>query len=104
MFPLNFVCHYKADFVAEVVAEAKKRNMGIIAIKSMTKQPVDELDLAKASLGFSYAQGAAAILPPGDERLYRLALDLASGSLKISPSQLKELEKAAADMQPLFTT
>lgn len=120
MFPLNFVCHYKADFVTEVVTEAKKRNMGIIAIKSMAKQlwpegsdrtypdcwyqPVDQPHLVKASQGFSYTQGAAAILPPGDERLYRLALDLASGSLKISLSQLKELEKAAADMQPIFTT
>ena len=119
MFPLNFVCHYKADFVTEVVAEAKKRNMGIIAIKSMTKQPwpegsnriypgcwyqpVDEPDLAKASLGFSYAHGAAAVLPPGDERLYRLALDLASGCLNTPLSQLKDLEKAAADMQPIFT-
>ena len=120
MFPMNFVCHYKADFVTEVIAEAKKQNMGIIAIKSMAKQrwpegsdrtypgcwyqPVDEPDLAKTSLGFSYAQGAATILPPGDEKLYRLALDLASGCLKTPPSQLGELEKTAADMQPIFTT
>ena len=120
MFPLNFVCHYKAGFVAEVVAEAKKRNMGIIAIKSMAKQPwpegskrtypncwyqpVDEAALAKATLGFSFAQGAATVLPPGDKRLYRLALDLASDSLKISPDQLRVLEKHAADMKPIFTT
>ncbi len=121
MFPLNFVCHYKADFVAEVVGEAKKRNIGIIAIKSMAKQrwgkdtdakmypncwyqPVGEPDLAKASLSFSYAHGATAVLPPADEKLYRLALDLAPGCLQATPNQLKVLEQTAADLQPIYTT
>jgi len=120
MFPVNFVCHYRADFVAEVLSEAKKRNMGIIAIKSMAKQPwskgvgrkmypkcwyqpVDEPQLAKAALGFSFAQGATAILPPGDEGLYRLALDLAGDSMQIAPEQLRLLEERAAGLNPIFT-
>jgi len=121
MFPVNFVCHYKADFVAEVIAEAKKRDMGIIAIKSMAKQrwgkgsdrskypkcwyePVDEPELAKAALGFSFAQGAMAILPPGDERLYRLALDLAPGCLGATSQKLEHLEEIAAGFDPIFST
>ncbi len=121
MFPLNCVCHYKANFVEEVVSEAEKRNIGIIVIKSMAKQrwskktnrkmypncwyqPVDETNLAKASLGFSFSHGAATVLPPGDEKLYRLAIDLAPSCLQATPNQLKVLKQTAADLQPIFTT
>ena len=120
MFPVNFVCHYKADFVTEVLGEAKKRNMGVIAIKSMAKQrwargaekkmypkcwyqPVDEPELAKAAMAFSFAQGATAILPPGDEGLYWLALNLAGGCMQVAPEQLRQLEQRAAGLKPIFT-
>ena len=120
MFPVNFVCHYQVNFVAEVIAEARKRNMGIIAIKSTAKQPwpegsdrpypgcwyqpIDEPALARAALSFSFAQGAAVILPPGDEGLYRQALDLAPNCMQLEPSQLEHLENIAAGMQPVFAT
>ena len=121
MFPVNFVCHYQANFVAEVLAEANKRNMGIIAIKSMAKQPwpdgsdpstypdcwyqpVDQPDLAKAALSFSFAQGAAVVMPPAHEKLYRLALDLAPDCMQCQPSQLEYLENTATDLLPILTT
>jgi hypothetical protein len=64
---------------------------------------VNEPDLAKASLGFSFAHGATVVLPPGDEELYRLALDLAPDGLQVTPNQLKVLEQTATNLQPIFT-
>jgi len=118
VFPINFVSHYKADTVTEVIAEAKKRDMGIIAIKAMAKgqrpkdtepkyprcwyEPIDDPKLAKAALAFSFDQGAMAALPPCDERLYRLALNLATEPLKISPQQTDLLKKTAQNLTPVF--
>ena len=64
MYPINFVCHYNSNFEPAVIAEAKKREMGIIALKAMAKQrwqgprrykktwyePIDERELAHKAL------------------------------------------------------
>ena len=38
LYPINFGCHYRSGFDKEVIAEANKRGMGILALKAMTKQ------------------------------------------------------------------
>jgi aryl-alcohol dehydrogenase-like predicted oxidoreductase len=38
LYPINFCCHFQGSFDQEVLAEAKKRNMGILALKAMAKQ------------------------------------------------------------------
>ena len=119
MYPVNFVCDYQADFVGEVVAEAQKRGVGIVCIKSMAARrwedgenhdmypncwyrPIEERELAVKALGYSYGQGATVILPPGDEKLYRLAVDLARDGLEVKQGQLKDLELVARDYKPIF--
>ena len=79
MYPINFVCHYNSNFEAAVIAEAKKREMGIIALKAMAKQrwqgprrykktwyePIDERELARKALSWTLSQGVTAAIPPG---------------------------------------
>ena len=119
MYPVNFVCDYEADFVNEVVAEAQKRGVGIVCIKSMAARrwedgenhdrypncwyrPIEEPGLAVKALGYSYGQGATVIMPPGNERLYRLAVDLARDGLGMKQGQLKDLESVAREYKPIF--
>ena len=39
LYPVNFACHFRNEFDTEVLAEAKKRDMGILAIKAMARRP-----------------------------------------------------------------
>ena len=38
MYPINFGMHYLSEFEVEPLQEAKKQGMGIISIKTMSKQ------------------------------------------------------------------
>ncbi|MFH1614669.1 MAG: aldo/keto reductase [Planctomycetota bacterium] len=122
MFPVNFAAQYKANFVADVAAEAKKRGVGLIAIKSLAYQrwpkdadtskyptcwyqPIDTPELAKLALAWSYAQGADAILPPGDAGLVRLAMGLAPQALRTDPKEFTKLREIADTIEhPIFPT
>ena len=118
MYPVNFVCHYRSGFDVEVLAEAKKRGMGIIALKAMARQkwpsktlrksypkcwyqPIDGSAEARLALSWSMAQGTTAALPPGEERLYRLALDVAPKCRVPTSSQTNKLKKLAASLTPI---
>ena len=44
LYPINFCTHYKGKFDQKVLAEAKKHNMGILALKSMALQKWHDQD------------------------------------------------------------
>ena len=120
LYPVNFCTHYKGKFDQEVLLEAKKRQMGILALKSMALQkwhdqdkkkqyskcwydPITEKELAQKALAWTLGQGATAILPPGEEALFRIAMDLGPGLAKIGKPQNTELEDLSAKLDPIFT-
>ncbi len=119
MYPINFVTHYRENLVTEVLTEANKRGMGVIAIKAMAKQlwqveadrkaypkcwyePVNDRELARLALSWSLSQGVTAALPPGDERLFRLAVELAPHCKQLAAEELSSLKKIAAKLEPIF--
>ncbi|MCE5341241.1 MAG: aldo/keto reductase [Planctomycetaceae bacterium] len=123
LYPVNFCTHFRNKFEQAVLAEAKKRNMGILALKAMAKQkwdndespkrkayskcwyePLDDPELAKLALNWTLSQRITAALPPGEEKLFRLAMELAPNYRTITAEQTSQLEKAAKDFQPIFTT
>jgi len=119
MCPVNFVCHYRSHLDQAVLAEARKRNVGVIALKVLAKQrwpegadrtaypkcwyqPVTDPDLAKLALSWSLAQGVTVAIPPGEESLFRMALDLAPQCTPPTDRQAAMLKEMAADLQPIF--
>lgn len=120
MYPISFVLHYTSGFETEVLAEAKRKNMGIIALKAMAKQrwqgqkdqrwpkcwyePISEHELARKSLSWTLAQGVSTAVPPGEESLYRLAVELGPGCSEPTSIELSELEQIAAGCEPIFST
>jgi len=121
LYPVNFCCHYQGNFDAEVLAEARKRKMGILALKAMARQnwqsepdkkkypkcwyePISDPLLAKPALSWTLSQpDVTAAIPPGEEQLYRIALEVASDWKKISPAEISQLEKTAAQLKPIFS-
>lgn len=117
MYPVSFVCHYKHDFDAEVLAEARKRNMGIIALKSLAKQrwqgpkrfsktwyePVDDRELARKALGWTLSQeGVSVAIPPGEESLWRMAVELAPACKPPTAEELSQLKDIASSCAAIF--
>ena len=123
LYPINFCTHFKSKFDQAVLAEAKKRSMGILALKAMARQswldqesdlrkkyskawyePIDEPVLAKMALQWTLAQGVTAMLPPGEELPFRIAMDMAATLTDGSADDAVELEKLSADLTPIFPT
>lgn len=120
LYPINFCTHYKGRFDQKVVAEAKKRNMGILSLKSMALQkwhdqdkkkqypkcwyePITEIKLARKALAWTLGQGVTAMLPPGEEALFRIAMNLGPDLANIDKTQNTELEGLSAKLDPIFT-
>ena len=119
MYPVSFVCHFNSDFEVEVLAEAKKRKMGIIGIKALAKQrwqgekdkrwpkcwyePISERELARKALSWTLSQGVSTAVPPGEESLYRLAVEVAPSCQVPTSSDLSELKDIASKCKTLFS-
>jgi aryl-alcohol dehydrogenase-like predicted oxidoreductase len=119
LFPINYVCYYKAQFGPAVVRKAMEKKMGILGIKAMARQPwpnderknhwpknwyepildPKETDLA---LRFSLSEPVTAIIPPGDVRLFRRALEIAHSFTPINDEEERQLRLLALSLEPLF--
>ena len=121
LYPINFACHFGSGFETEPIAEAKKRGMGILALKAMARQswakdadrsdypkcwyePIDDAEQARLALSWALAQGITALLPPGQGRLFELALSLAPQLRDPDEADLAQLRQLAADSNPIFAT
>jgi predicted aldo/keto reductase-like oxidoreductase len=118
LYPINFACHFRKEFDTEVLVEAKKRTMGILAIKAMARrpwpkdaekkykncwyEPLEDHELIRLALSWSYSQGITAALPPADENLFRLALETAPKCKPLTEAEIALLKKTDADVNPLF--
>ncbi|MHC4571671.1 MAG: aldo/keto reductase [Planctomycetota bacterium] len=124
MYPINFACHYNSGFETDVLAEAKKRGMGIIAIKAMAKQrakqrwqgkegrerypkcwyePIDDPELVRKALSWSLAQSITVAVPPGEESLYRMAVEFAPRCQPPTNNELLQLQQIATGCAAVFT-
>jgi len=120
LFPVNFVCFLKGGFGPQVVAAAKEKSMGILALKSLARQPWPDdkqrrdwpkcwyqpiLDPEEAglSLRFTLTQPVTAAVPPGDKRLFRKALELAPGFTPLRAEEEERVKQIAAGLSPLFS-
>lgn len=119
MYPVNFYSHFHDDFDSEVLAEARKQNMGIISIKAIAKQkwqseadhkrhpkcwyePIDDPQLARLALSWSLDQGVSLTLPPAEQELFELCLSLVPDCKSLTKAELAQLKELAAESTPLF--
>ncbi len=118
LFPINYGTWNAGNFGPQVLEQAKKKGMGILALKSMAKGPlpekgkrirpkcwyeplVDEKEASKA-LRFTLSHPVTAAVPPGDEELFEMAMKLALDFKPLSDGEAVELKKKALAGTPLF--
>lgn len=121
LFPVNFVNVYKGGFGPEVIETAHKKGTAILALKMFARQkwgpgtqdirkqypkcwyePVTEKSEAELAMAFTLSQPVTSAIPPGDAKLFRLALDLAFGTKPITESQIKKAKTIAMKLHPIF--
>ena len=120
LFPVNFVLFSQANFGPQILKRAQEKGMGILALKAMAKtvwaadqkqnhpQPNCWYQPAaypgEASLGLRWTLGhpITAALPPGDERYFRLAMDVAQNYEPLEKHEEESLMARATGVEPIF--
>ena len=122
LFPVNVNAWENGGFGPQILAKAKAKGMARMALKALAfgkwpagmkesdrkypkcwYEPIDDREMARLALRFTLNQEVTAAVPPGDERIFDLALELASGPLpELSAAELTGLKIKVASLEPVF--
>ena len=120
LFPINFATFYKGSFGAKVIATAKSKGVAILALKALARQqwpqddplrkeypkcwyqPLTIRQEARLGLYFTLSQSVTAAIPPGEDSLFRMALDLAMDFEPISAQDSEKVKQMAVSLNPIF--
>jgi len=122
LFPVNFAAWYKGDFGPQIMQRAKSKGVARLALKALARQrwpeddprrekyqkcwyqPLTDGNEAELGLRFALSQPITALIPPGEEELFRLAMDLAMRFEPLTDEEEKRLQALASGLNPVFET
>jgi predicted aldo/keto reductase-like oxidoreductase len=122
LFPVNANAWENGGFGPQILAKAKSKGMARMALKALAfgkwpadlkeserkypkcwYQPIDDREMARLALRFTLNEDVTAAVPPGDERIFDLMMELASGPLpKLTDVELAGLKTSIAALEPVF--
>jgi predicted aldo/keto reductase-like oxidoreductase len=122
LFPVNVNAWENGGFGPQILEKAKSKGLARMALKALAMgkwpagmkaadrsspkcwyQPIDDRETARLALRFTLNQDITAAIPPGDERVFDLALDLATAPLpKLSAGELAGLKSKVSKLEPVF--
>ena len=120
LFPINFVLFSQANFGPQVIEHARKKGMGIMALKGMAKttwpasmktdhphdkcwyEPADFPHEAALGYRWTLSRPITAAMPPGDERYFRLGMDIGQHFEPVTEKEQQKLMASAAGVNPIF--
>jgi predicted aldo/keto reductase-like oxidoreductase len=122
LFPVNFAAWEAGGFGPQILEKAKSKGMARLALKALALgqwpkgmkreernypkcwyEPVSDRELAALALRFTLTKEITAAVPPGDERIYDLALQLAGQPLKpLTEGERQTLIARARQVEPVF--
>ena len=116
--PFNWVCWLEGGFGARMLAEAKKRDMGTLALKTLAKRrwkegeehkwsktwysPVDTYQEALMAVRFTLSKPITAAVSPGHPELLWWACDAAEDFSPITLAEETELARQAKGLEYIF--
>ncbi|HWG19765.1 MAG TPA: aldo/keto reductase [Terracidiphilus sp.] len=120
LFPVNWVLFTQANFGPQILKKAQEKQVGILALKSMAKtvwpagekkdhpepkcwyQPAAYPQEASLGLRWTLGHPITAAIPPGDERYFRLAMDVAQNYQPLEPHEEQALLSGGHGVEPIF--
>lgn len=119
LFPFNAVCMENGSFGAEVLQRAAERNVACLALKALAwqpwpegatrfapscwYQPADDPRLVKLLIGYTLDLPVVATVPPGDDRMFKLAVEAARKYSPLTEEERAELLRAIEGVTPIFS-
>jgi len=119
LFPINFVLFEVESFGPQVIRRALEKGAACLALKAMAEsrwppgadrqafpkcwyKPTSDPRTADLALRFTLSQPVTAAIPPGEEALFRMAMDIASRFSPITDAELAKLRQIAITREPMF--
>lgn len=119
LFPINFVLFFRENLGPQILQKAEEKGMAVLALKGLALgkwstharreeypkcwyQPMVDPGFAEMALRFTLSQSVTAAIPPGDPRLFRMAMDFASRYKPISQAETETLRALAEETEPIF--
>ena len=118
LFPVNFVCYARGNLGPQVLARARSAGTACVALKSLAHtvrrrleprrypncwyRPIDDPALALQAMRFSLSEDVVSLLPPGDEQLYRLAVEQAFRVTPLTAEERCRLFEHARGVKPIL--
>ena len=112
LFPFNYATWNAGNFGPQVLARAKEKNMGILALKAMAKgpwaqgadrkkypkcwyEPLETSEDIVMGLRFTLSHPITAAVPPGDENLFKMALTVKDQIKPLGKSEIEIIKQKA---------
>jgi predicted aldo/keto reductase-like oxidoreductase len=118
LFPVNFATWHAGDFGPQVLEKASSKGMGILALKAMAHRPYPDdtnervakcwyepltaPEDALMGLRFTLSHPVTAAIPPGNEKLFEMALGLGGRFEPLSAKETFEIKKRGLATDPIF--
>ncbi len=123
LFPVNANAWENGGFGPRILEKAKSKGMARMALKSLAfgkwpdsmkkserkypkcwYQPIDDREMARQALRFTLNHDVTGAVPPGDERIFDLAMELASAPLPpLTNTELASLKMRISKLEPVFS-
>jgi aryl-alcohol dehydrogenase-like predicted oxidoreductase len=119
LFPVNYICYAAGNFGPQVLRQAAASGVSCLALKGLAKgpwkkgeektypkcwyRPIEDREEALDAMRFTLGEGVSSLLPPGDERLFRMALELVPHLTPMSPDEREDLLARASGLTPLLS-
>jgi hypothetical protein len=118
LFPVNYVNYAEGDFGPQILAEAKRRGLARLALKSLAQttwkpgetktyskcwyKPIENPSTAEKALRFTLSEDVTAAIPPGYESFLEMAMNFAARFEPLSSAERTELLASAKGLSPIF--
>jgi hypothetical protein len=119
LFPVNFVLFREGGFGPQILDHARKKGVARLALKALAHhawpkgadrsawpkcwyKPIDDPALGERSVRFTLGEDVTAAIPPGEEKLFRTALEFGARFRPLSPAEREDLLATARGLAPIF--
>ena len=119
LFPVNFTTWNAGNFGAQVLARAREKKMGILALKSMARgpwtegsdrsgyskcwyEPLTSQEDIRMGLRFTLSHPVTAAIPPGEAELFKIALSVSNTLIPLKEEEVKMIREKGLKGNPLF--
>jgi predicted aldo/keto reductase-like oxidoreductase len=120
LFPVNFITWHAGNFGPQVLARAKEKGMGILALKAMARgpwpkeadrsrypkcwyEPLTTPEDIRMGFRFTLSHPVTSAVTSGDENLFKTALTIKDSISPLKKAEVKKIKENGMSGIPLFS-